>query len=98
MSNQDSIYQVALVNAMGPLEEANRVNYQTACDRMQFELRPSTRYCPTLSIDGNMWCALYGENPMEGVCGFGESPDEAYADFDKQWVAKLPSKKVEGEK
>jgi hypothetical protein len=51
--------------------------------------RPSTIYKPKLSIDGNQWCALYGSNPMEGVEGFGDSPAEAYEDFDKNWNKKL---------
>lgn len=53
--------------------------------------RPAVIYRPTLSIDGNKWCALYGPNPMEGVCGFGDSPAEAMWDFDKNWYAKLPA-------
>lgn len=44
---------------------------------------PSAVYRPTLSIDGNMYCALYGENLQEGVAGFGASPAEAMRDFDR---------------
>ena len=50
---------------------------------------PSAIFRPTLSIDGNQWCALYGEDLHDGVAGFGSSPAEAYADFDKSWYAKL---------
>lgn len=52
---------------------------------------PSFMYKPRLSIDGNQWCALYGENLMEGVAGFGDSPELAYSDFDKNWVKPLPN-------
>lgn len=52
---------------------------------------PSAVYRPALSIDGNKWCALYGEDLMNGVAGFGDSPAEAMADFDHNW-----SKKLEG--
>ncbi len=52
-------------------------------------LRPSFIHKPTLGIDGNKWCALYGPNLMEGITGFGDSPDEAYRDFDKNWYEKL---------
>lgn len=55
--------------------------------------RPSTVYKPTLSVDGNQWCALFGVNLMEGVAGFGDSPAEAYADFDKNWNEKLPERR-----
>lgn len=50
---------------------------------------PSVLYRPRLSIDGNKWCALYGDNSQDGVAGFGVSPAEAMADFDKNWFAKL---------
>jgi hypothetical protein len=33
--------------------------------------------------DGNRWCVLWGENLMEGVCSFGDSPQEAMENFDK---------------
>ena len=55
----------------------------------------STRYSvlmrPRLTIDGNQWCALYGENLQDGVAGFGDSPAAAMEDFDRAWIAKLPS-------
>lgn len=51
--------------------------------------RPSVLFRPTISIDGNKWCALYGENLQDGVAGFGDSPAEAMAEFDKAWHAKL---------
>ena len=51
--------------------------------------RPSVLYRPALAIDGNMWEAMYGVNPMEGVCGYGESPAAAMLDFDKNWYATL---------
>ena len=51
-----------------------------------FEMqRPSTVHKPKLSIDGDKWCALYGENLQDGVAGFGDSPAQALSDFDKNW-------------
>ena len=44
---------------------------------------------PTLSIDGNQWCALYGDNLQDGVAGFGDSPDAAMREFDKAWHQNL---------
>lgn len=40
---------------------------------------------PRISIDGNKWCALYGENLQDGVAGFGDSPERAFADFNREW-------------
>ena len=50
---------------------------------------PHWRMRPKLSVDGNMWCALYGKNLQDGVAGFGESPDLAMRDFDNNWYKKL---------
>ena len=48
-------------------------------------IRPSTVYKPRLFMDGNQWCALYGENLQDGVAGFGLSPEKAMAAFDTAW-------------
>lgn len=53
---------------------------------------PSAIYRPKIYIDGNAWCALYGENIQDGVAGFGDSAALAMADFDKNWYAKLAIK------
>lgn len=47
--------------------------------------RPSVLFRPTVMPDGNKWHALYGDNQMEGVSGFGDTPEAAMADFDKNW-------------
>ena len=54
---------------------------------VQVELtRPSVLFRPTVAQDGDQWCALYGENIMEGVCAFGPTPDLACRQFDIEWV------------
>lgn len=77
--------------------EMVRNDLQTAAWEMQ---RPSVLYRPTVAPDGLKWCALYGPHLMEGVCGFGDTPAEAMADFDKNWLQqKTPTAaKLEGEK
>jgi hypothetical protein len=50
------------------------------------QTRPSTLYKPTVSRDGNQWCALLGENLQVGVAGFGDSPAQAMYAFDLAWV------------
>ena len=52
--------------------------------------RPSALFRPRLSIDGDQWCALYGDNLQDGVAGFGNSPADAMADFDRAWKAPPP--------
>jgi hypothetical protein len=51
---------------------------------------PSVVFRPKLTIDGDQWCALYGDNLQDGVAGFGVSPREALWNFDSAWWAKLP--------
>lgn len=51
--------------------------------------RPSFLFRPKIFIDEGKWCALYGDNLQDGVCGFGKSPEEAMLDFDKSWHKKL---------
>ena len=62
--------------------------------------RPSAVYKPSISIDGDQWCALYGDNLQDGVAGFGDSPADAMDDFDRNWMTKLeavkkPSRRAE---
>ena len=52
-------------------------------------VRPSVIYRPRIYIDGNKWCALYGDNLQDGVAGFGDSPAEAMDAFDQAWNEKL---------
>jgi hypothetical protein len=52
-------------------------------------IRPSSVYKPKLFIDDNQWCALYGEDLQNGVAGFGDTPEKAYEDFDRNWTTKL---------
>ncbi len=51
--------------------------------------RPSVLFRPSVVPDGTKWCALYGADLMEGVAGFGDTPAEAMADFDKNWIKQL---------
>lgn len=48
--------------------------------------RPSVVFKPVLSKDGNMWCALFGNNLQEGVAGFGSTPAKAMWAFDTAWL------------
>jgi hypothetical protein len=50
-------------------------------------MRPHVLMRPAVFPDGDMWCALYGEDLVRGVAGFGETPELACQDFDKHWAA-----------
>lgn len=40
---------------------------------------------PKISIDGNSYCVLYGDNLQEGIAGFGETLYLAILNFNKQF-------------
>ena len=57
--------------------------------KRDWEFSPQVLYKPKLFIDGNQWCALYGDNIQGGVAGFGSSPFYAMKDFDSNWIKEL---------
>ena len=83
-SYQNGIYQAAL-NAYGQIERAaiEEMNCLTKKYSPAFLLRPR------LFIDGDQWCALYGDNLQDGVAGFGASPELAFLSFDTAFYATL---------
>lgn len=59
--------------------------------------RPFVLLKPKLYPDGDMWCALYGENIQEGVCGFGETPEKAAQAFDLAWLNSRANAEITGD-
>lgn len=43
--------------------------------------------------DGNAWCILLGDNIQEGICGFGDTKEEALIAFIKELIEKQGKKK-----
>lgn len=81
-------YQMMAVNAISHEAFCAGQAWQQAAAAHE---RPCVLWKPRLFIDGNQWCALFGENIQEGVVGFGDSPDEAMWAFDAAWRKKLTS-------
>ena len=54
---------------------------------------PHVTMRPIVFPDGDQWCALYGDNIQEGVCGFGDSPYAACSAFDKAWHEPIAARK-----
>lgn len=69
-------------NAIATAADITRENIQWTLAAYE---APSVLFRPKLFIDGDQWCALYGDNLQEGVSGFGISPEKAMHDFDKNW-------------
>lgn len=66
--------------------ERIRIAFEEAAQSMD---TPAVLYRPRISIDGNKWCALYGDNVQDGVAGFGDSPHEAMHAFNIAWFQRL---------
>jgi hypothetical protein len=73
------------LSAIAHAAEMSKVSIQNAVARYE---SPSAVYRPRLFVDGNQWCALYGDNLQDGVAGFGDSPADAMWDFDQAWGKK----------
>jgi len=76
---------------VGAFNDACRRVEQEAVSVIHDFYAPSVRFRPTLSLDGTLWCALYGDNLQDGVAGWGPSPDLAMRSFDVAWTARLPA-------
>jgi hypothetical protein len=74
---------IAISNAASNIECRINTAVDMICEQM---MRPSTLLKPNIVRDGNAWCASIGSNPMEGVYAFGDSPEDAMKNFDKEWV------------
>ena len=97
MSNFDAVYSAAIQSLrgdyLGVFENAVREAFSVEWWRVQHEFasaavaaqEPHVLMRPKVYMDGDKWCALYGENLQNGVAGFGDSPAKAMADFDANW-------------
>jgi hypothetical protein len=65
--------------------------YVTACaDEISIEQRrPCAVFRPSVQMDGDQWCSLYGADLQAGVAGFGDTPAEAMVAFDKAWLTPI---------
>ena len=79
-----AVYDAMMLHS-GQLCGAISIIQHEVCYAASLHAAPSAVYRPALSIDGDQWCALYGENLQEGVAGFGDTPAKAMAAFDAAW-------------
>ena len=61
-------------------------NLNAAVEREEFNLFSLLR--PSVTIDGNQWCVLYGDDLMTGIAGFGDTPYRAVLAFNNEWNRK----------
>jgi len=86
----DMELQHIVMNACAHAADMAKAAIQDAAGRYE---APSVLFRPRLSIDGDQWCALYGDNLQDGVAGFGKSPADAMWDFDCNWRKNLGAAK-----
>ena len=91
MSNLNEDKQMMIVEAACHAIAMNQQAERMVIDERE---RPSYLWKPKLSIDGNQWCALFGENLQDGVAGFGDSPAKAMLAFDRAWKTPLQNAKA----
>ena len=59
--------------------------------------KPHVIYKVTPVPEGTSWMCLLGDNLQEGIAGFGDTPAEAAAAFDKAWeTANTPAAMLAG--
>lgn len=87
MSNYDAVYNAA--REAFDISHVKDAAHNFLMDVAREMQRPCVLFKPSISIDGNKYCALYGENLQDGVAGFGDSPAEAMNAFDVEWYKKL---------
>ena len=79
-------YQSMAANAIAHAAEMTQETIRYVASSYE---RPSVLFRPKLSVDGDQWCAMYGDDLQSGVAGFGVSPSKAMDDFDRAWCATL---------
>lgn len=65
--------------------DTSRIDHAAQCLAQEISAYHATFFSalkPKLFIDGDMWCALYGENLQEGIAGFGKTPAKALFEFE----------------
>lgn len=91
----DRALRDAFGNVGSLIQQSVQIVEYEAVEAVHLAARPSAVYRPAIGRDGDKWCALYGENLMEGVAGFGNSPAEAMADFDLNWTKKIEATRAQ---
>ena len=86
MNEEEAIYtESCLKQHNEEIEHASRM--ELLIQQEEFNLFAILK--PSLQIDGNQYCVLYGDNLQVGIAGFGDSPHSAIIDFNKNWYKSI---------
>lgn len=73
----------AELERIGWAQEHENSEHESRLETIAESRRPAILLRPVLTQDGDMWCTLLGVNLMEGVSGFGSTPELAMLAFDR---------------
>lgn len=48
---------------------------------------------PSIQVDGDQWCVLYGKDLHDGIAGFGDTPYLAILAWNKEWHREIEKQK-----
>ncbi len=82
--------------AYGAISKAATMVQQTIENAAVELKRPSMLFKPKLYIEGNQWCAMYGDSPAISLQGWGNSPELALIDFDLNYSEELDNQPLGG--
>jgi hypothetical protein len=86
MTNKENTMDtVATAELIGCFHQVKGTMMECAIDVARSIMAPHLLYKASLSLDGNQWCWLYGDNLQEGIAGFGDTPAKAAIEFDRAW-------------
>lgn len=83
--SDETIYEALRVHLARPCDAFAMAAQDFSITALEMR-RPSVLFRPALSIDGDQWCALYGDNLQDGLAGFGDTPAQAMVDFDAAFL------------
>lgn len=77
----EQIQSQMLVEYQGYIYDKRMDDYAYQCEIMA----PHVIHGARVILDGDQWCCILGDMPT-GVAGFGNTPKEACAEFDRIWM------------
>jgi len=86
MTNEE-LLQVESSQRQFDQEKEHREKMNLIIEQQEYNLVAILK--PKITIDGNQWCVLYGENLQDGIAGFGETPYTAILNFNSAWNKKI---------
>ena len=82
-------YFLQLESSQRQHNEKLRHEYEMSTIAMENNMKLFSMLKPKLTIDGDQWCCLYGEDLRVGIAGFGDSTYKAIQNWNQEWYKKI---------